>query len=84
MESKTADLRTQIRRKGNNSGDTNLTSDMRNPLQEATQTQNQSSHETKLKASRDVRWQLCNHVSLVHVVKAYSVWYNIGVATNRF
>ncbi|KAG4922295.1 hypothetical protein GmHk_18G052894 [Glycine max] len=54
MESKTADLRTQIRRKGNNSGDTNLTSDMRNPLQEATQTQNQSSHETKLKASRDV------------------------------
>ncbi|KAL5166833.1 hypothetical protein HKD37_18G051726 [Glycine soja] len=66
MESKTADLRTQIRRKGNNSGDTNLTSDMRNPLQEATQTQNQSSHETKLKASRDVRWQLCNHVSLVH------------------
>ncbi|KAG4377832.1 hypothetical protein GLYMA_18G218000v4 [Glycine max] len=54
MESKKADLRTQIRRKGNNSGDTNLTSDMRNPLQEATQTQNQSSHETKLKASRDV------------------------------
>ncbi|KAG4377833.1 hypothetical protein GLYMA_18G218000v4 [Glycine max] len=75
MESKKADLRTQIRRKGNNSGDTNLTSDMRNPLQEATQTQNQSSHETKLKASRDVRWQLCNHVSLVHVVKAYNVWW---------
>ncbi|TKY65634.1 hypothetical protein E2542_SST08494 [Spatholobus suberectus] len=54
VESKTADLRTQIRRKGNSSGDTNQTSDVRNPLQEADQTETQSSHETKLKASRDV------------------------------
>ncbi|RDX99697.1 hypothetical protein CR513_17230, partial [Mucuna pruriens] len=54
MENKTADLRTQIRRKGNNSGDTNKTSDTRNPLHEASQTMSQSSHETKLKASRDV------------------------------
>lgn len=53
MENKTADLRTQIRRKSN-SVDINQTSDMRNPLQEAVQTQTQSSHETKLKASRDV------------------------------
>ncbi|KAK7294914.1 hypothetical protein RJT34_17813 [Clitoria ternatea] len=49
VENKTADLRTQIRRKGNNSGDTNQTSDVRNPLQQAGQT-----HETQLKASRDV------------------------------
>ena len=80
--SKTADLRTQIRRKGSNFGDTNQTSDLRNPFQEADQTQTQSSHETKLKASRDVRWQLCNHVSLpslILVVKAnkYNVLYNI-------
>ncbi|KAK7394922.1 hypothetical protein VNO78_15463 [Psophocarpus tetragonolobus] len=54
VESKTADLRTQIRRKGNNSGDANQTSDMRNPLQEAAQIENQSSQQTKLKASRDV------------------------------
>ncbi|KAL5143942.1 hypothetical protein HKD37_09G026762 [Glycine soja] len=66
--SKTADLRTQIRRKGSNFGDTNQTSDLRNPFQEADQTQTQSSHETKLKASRDVRWQLCNHVSLPSLI----------------
>ncbi|CAJ1813407.1 unnamed protein product [Sphenostylis stenocarpa] len=54
VESKTADLRTQIRRKGNNSGDTNQTSDLRNPLQEAAQIEKLSNHETKLKASRDV------------------------------
>ncbi|KAL2330460.1 hypothetical protein Fmac_018041 [Flemingia macrophylla] len=58
VENKTADLRTQIRRKGSNSGDTNQTSDARNPLQEAVQTE---THETKLKASRDVRWQLLKH-----------------------
>ncbi|KAK7340090.1 hypothetical protein VNO77_20784 [Canavalia gladiata] len=76
VESKTADLRTQMRRKGNNSGDTNQTSEVRNPLQQQqqqqqptqTQTQNQSNHETQLKASRDVRWQLCNHV--LHVALA--------------
>ncbi|KAL9315152.1 hypothetical protein ACSQ67_016153 [Phaseolus vulgaris] len=54
MESKTADLRTQIRKKSNNSGDTHQTSDLRNPLQEAAQKDKQSSHESKLKASRDV------------------------------
>ncbi|KAK7374118.1 hypothetical protein VNO80_07544 [Phaseolus coccineus] len=54
MESKTADLRTQIRRKSNNSGDTHQTSDLRNPLEEAAQKDKQSSHESKLKASRDV------------------------------
>lgn len=48
VENKTADLRTQIRRKG--SGEMNQTLDVRNPLQEAAQ----SSSETKLKASRDV------------------------------
>jgi len=82
MESKTADLRTQIRRKSSNSGDTQQTSDLRNPLQEAAQKEKESSHESKLKASRDVRWQLRNHVtlpSLVHVVKACSVLHNVGV-----
>ncbi|XP_047168539.1 uncharacterized protein LOC124837267 [Vigna umbellata] len=54
MESKTADLRTQIRRKSSNSGDTQQTSDLRNPLQEAAEKEKQSSHESKLKASRDV------------------------------
>lgn len=52
VENKTADLRTQIRRKG--SGDLNQSPDLRNPLQEAAQTQTQSSNDTKLKASRDV------------------------------
>ncbi|XP_061375476.1 uncharacterized protein LOC133317632 [Gastrolobium bilobum] len=54
VESKTADLRTQIRRKGNGPEDINQFSDVRNPWQQSAQTQNLSSQETQLKASRDV------------------------------
>lgn len=67
VESKTADLRYQIRRKGNEPEDTYYqVSDVRNPLQQPAQTQSPSRHETQLKASRDVRCQLCNHVSCPH------------------
>ncbi|KAL5058374.1 hypothetical protein RYX36_029978 [Vicia faba] len=52
VESKTADLRSQIRRKG----DTNQASSIRNPWQQSDQTQSHSNHETQLKQSRDVRW----------------------------
>ncbi|CAI8594912.1 unnamed protein product [Vicia faba] len=50
VESKTADLRSQIRRKG----DTNQASSIRNPWQQSDQTQSHSNHETQLKQSRDV------------------------------
>lgn len=62
VESKTADLRYQIRRRGNGPEDINQASEMRNPWQQSDQTQSPSRHETQLKASRDVRCQLCNHV----------------------
>ncbi|CAI8615772.1 unnamed protein product [Vicia faba] len=50
VESKTADLRSQIRQKG----DTNQASSIRNPWQQSDQTQSHSNHETQLKQSRDV------------------------------
>ncbi|CAI8590345.1 unnamed protein product [Vicia faba] len=50
VESKTADLRSQIRRKG----DTNQASSIRNPWKQSDQTQSHSNHETQLKQSRDV------------------------------
>lgn len=59
VESKTADLRSQIRRKGDG---TNQASSIRNPWQQSDQTQSHSPRESQLKASRDVRCQLCNHV----------------------
>ncbi|OIW01384.1 hypothetical protein TanjilG_12924 [Lupinus angustifolius] len=59
VENKTADIRTQMRRKGNVPEDSNQASDVRNPWKQSsthtnTNTNNQSSHETQLKASRDV------------------------------
>lgn len=57
VESKTADLRYQIRRRGNGPEDINQTAEMRNPWQQSDQTHSPSRHETQLKASRDVRWQ---------------------------
>lgn len=55
MENRTADIiqetrKLQIRRKGNGSGAQNLATDF---------PQMQADHETQLKASRDVRWQMC-------------------------
>ncbi|KAE9591930.1 hypothetical protein Lal_00038384 [Lupinus albus] len=55
VENKTADLRSQMRRKGNVPEDSNQASDVRNPgKQPSVNTNTQSSHETQLKASRDV------------------------------
>ncbi|CAK8542190.1 unnamed protein product [Lathyrus sativus] len=51
VESKTADLRSQIRRKGDG---TSQASSIRNPWQQSDQTQSNSPRESQLKASRDV------------------------------
>ena len=63
QEGKTADLRTQIKLNGSFPEDSNQASGMWNLWQQSGQTANsQTIHETQLKASRDVRWQLCNCV----------------------
>ncbi|KAG8377154.1 hypothetical protein BUALT_Bualt09G0139000 [Buddleja alternifolia] len=59
VENKTADFiqetrKIQIRRKGSNSEEQNFGSDANGPWPQSTQTQNQTSHEDQLKASRDV------------------------------
>ncbi|XP_073221584.1 uncharacterized protein [Cicer arietinum] len=53
-ESKTTNLRSQIRRKGNGPEDINQASDVRNPSPQSDLTKSPSHHETQLKASRDV------------------------------
>lgn len=76
MENKTADIiqetrKLHIRRKGSTPEDQNQASGANSTWQSVTQTtqsQNQTNHETQLKASRDVRWQLCNCVLMVHLV----------------
>ncbi|XP_028808561.1 uncharacterized protein LOC114763124 [Neltuma alba] len=55
VETKTADLRTQMRRKGSNPGDPNQASGMTSSaLKQPPLTENLTDHETQLKASRDV------------------------------
>ncbi|KAI4353590.1 hypothetical protein L6164_002529 [Bauhinia variegata] len=58
VESKTADLRTQIKRKGSGNEDPNQASGFRSAWQQASvqpgPAQNPTNHETQLKASRDV------------------------------
>ncbi|KAI3472956.1 hypothetical protein Pfo_029203 [Paulownia fortunei] len=59
VENKTADFiqetrNLQIRRKGINSGERNLASGVHGPWQQSMQSQNQTSQEDQLKASRDV------------------------------
>lgn len=69
MENKTADIKLQIKRKGNNaevSPDANTSW--------PAQPQNQNNHETQLKASRDVRWQLCYCVHLVMLYRVISLY----------
>lgn len=65
VENKTADIiqetrKLQIKRRGNNSEAPNQFPNVNNSWQDPTQPQIQTNHETQLKASRDVRWQLCN------------------------
>lgn len=66
VENKTADIiqetrKLQIKRRGDNCEAPNQVPDVNSPwLMQTAQPQNQSKHETQLKASRDVRWQLCN------------------------
>lgn len=66
VENKTADIiqetrKLQIKRRGDNSEAPNQAPDVNSPwLMQTTQLQIQTKHETQLKASRDVRWQLCN------------------------
>ncbi|XP_015897799.1 uncharacterized protein LOC107431415 [Ziziphus jujuba] len=58
VESKTADIKLQIKRKGNNSDGSfhspNANTTWQQPLLQTTQPQNQNNNETQLKASRDV------------------------------
>ena len=72
VESKTADIiqetrKLQIRRKGTNFDEGNQVPDVHNAVQQSAQPHMQTSQEDKLKASRDVRWQLCSGVFLVPV-----------------
>lgn len=78
VENKTADIiqetrKLQIMRKGSGPDAQNqasgANSSWQQPLIQPVQPQNQMNHENQLKASRDVRWQLCNCGSLVHVAK---------------
>ena len=77
MENKTADIiqetrKLQIKRQGNNSDAqyqahnyANASPWHQQPQMQPTQPLTPSNHETQLKASRDVRWQLCYCVYLV-------------------
>lgn len=70
--SRTADIiqetkKLQSRRREINSGEPNQ--DSGTWQQNTAQVHMQASQEDQLKASRDVRWQLCNGVFLVHVVE---------------
>lgn len=65
VETKTADIiqetrKLQIRRKGSNLEVQNQTPGMNSSLEQPIQQQNQTNHETQLKASRDVRWHPCS------------------------
>ena len=65
VENKTADIiqetrKLQIKRRGNNSESPIQSPNVNNSWQDPTQPNIQTNHETQLKASRDVRWQLCN------------------------
>lgn len=72
MGSRTADIiqetrKLQNRRREMNLGETNQ--DSGTWQQNTAQVHMQASQEDQLKASRDVRWQLCNGVFLVHVME---------------
>lgn len=82
MENKTADIiqetrKLQIRRKGADPNAQNQVSGVNSSWQQygmQSTHQNQTNHETQLKASRDVRWQLCNCVTqLKHYLKMVNI-----------
>ncbi|KAM7264090.1 hypothetical protein ACFE04_001773 [Oxalis oulophora] len=54
VENKTADIKLQIRRKGNEFDEHDESPRVSSQWQQSTQSQNQTNHETQLKASRDV------------------------------
>lgn len=65
VENKTADIiqetrKLQVKRRGNNFETPNQAPNVNNQWQQPTEPQIQTNPETQLKASRDVRWQLCN------------------------
>ena len=82
VESKTADIiqetrKLQNKRRGNNYEEPNRASNVNNSWQQSlnqpTQPQLQTNHETQIKASRDVRCQPCNFAWLVLVVNVENV-----------